>query len=170
MKHTHNKLYYIGPSWIMVFIFAVCAIAFAFFVKFDIRSNLPIYSHFNKPAIFLSCVFGILSTASYTFYPDFFEVRILSITVRRIQWKDVTGAMYIRSVGRKRSSFRYNPYLIICILPCQPTDPCTVDFERFDRKNAQHLIRIPISGKEQEVFELMERLKINIKGIESKNN
>lgn len=165
MKKQSKKLYYIPPCWSLVILFTITAVLFVFFDKYDIRSGLAIYAYFNKPGIILSCIFAILATATYSFYPDRLEVRILLFTIRCICWKDVTGAMYFRSLVDKPSTRRYQPYLIICISPCQPIHPLPVNFAKFDRKNARHLVRIPIPGKEAEVFELMEQLGIKVQGI-----
>lgn len=164
MKTEQNKLYYISPSWNTVLLFIICAISFALLETFDIQSNLAIYAHFHIPAIIISCIFSILATVSYSFYADYFEVRILNFTIRRICWRDVTGAMYFRSLANKRRSTRYDPYLIICLSPCQPVEPCSVNFEKYDRENLRRLIRIPIPGKEVEVFRLMEQLNISVRG------
>ena len=164
MEKEHKRLCYIRPSWTMALLFAVCAIAFILFVRFDVQSKLAIYAYFDKPAIILSCIFSILATTSYSFYTDCLDVRILFFRVRRICWENITGAMYYKTLTSKRRSNFYNPYLIICISPCQPADPKTISFEKYDLKNARHLVRIPIAGREMEVLSLMEHLKVKVQG------
>lgn len=164
MKNTTRKLYYIPPRWGLVILFTIMAVLFAFFDKHDIQSGLAIYAHFNKPGIILSCMLAILATAAYSFYSDRLEVRILLFTIRCIYWKNATGAMYFRSLANKPSTRHYQPYLIICISPCEPVEPSSVDFAEFDRKNLRHLVRIPISGKEAKIFEVMKQLGIKVHG------
>lgn len=164
MKNTTRKLYCIPPCWSLVIIFTITAVLFILFDMYDIQSGLAIYAYFNKPGIILSCIFAILATSTYSFYSDRLEVRILSFTISRICWNKVTGAMYFRSLANKPSTRRYQPYLIICVSPCEPVDPSSVDFAAFDRKNLRHLVRIPISGKETKIFEVMEQLSIKVHG------
>lgn len=165
MKNTTRKLYYIPPRWNLVILFTITAFLYILFDKYDIKSGLAIYAYFNKPGIALSCVLAILATASYSFHLDRLEIRILFFPIRRIYWKDVTGAVYFESLLNKTNARRFQPYLIICIKPCQPVDPLSVDFAAFDRKNARHLARIPISKIEKEVFSVMEHLNIEVHGV-----
>lgn len=165
MKNSNKRIYQISPHWNMVVLFLVCAMLFSLFVKYGVESRLAVFAHFHKPAIILSCVCAILSTASYSFYLDRLEIKILLFSIRRIYWKDVTGAMYFKTLSGKSTVRRYQPYLIICILPCRPVDPLTVNFAEFDRKNARHLVRIPISKIESEVLAVMEQLNICILGV-----
>lgn len=164
MKNPSKQLYYISPRWSLVILFTITAVLFIYFDKYDVRSGLAIYAYFNKPGIILSCIFAILATATYSFCSDRLEVRILLFTIRCIYWKNVTGAMYFRSLANKPSTSRYESYLIICVSPCEPVDPSSVCFAEFDRKNLRHLVRIPISGKETKIFEVMEQLSIKVHG------
>lgn len=161
MNYADRKLYYIPPSWMFVILFAIVACLYGLFIKYDVQSALAIYAYFNKPALFLSCALAILSTTSYSFYPDRLEVRILLFT-RRVYWKDVTGAIYFESLTHKSNAKRKQAYLIICVSPCQPVEPSSVNFASFDRKNLRHLVRIPISKIEKEIFGVMENLRIKV--------
>ena len=165
MKSQSKQLYCIPPCWSLVILFTLSAVLFIFFDKYDIRSGLAIYAYFNKPGVILSCIFAILATSSFSFYSDRLEVCILFFTIRRIYWNNVTGAMYFRSLENRPSARRYQPYLIICISPCLPVDPSSVDFAAFDRKNMRHLVRVPISRKEVKILGVMEQLNIHVEGI-----
>lgn len=162
MNKEHNKLYYIPPSWNTSLIFAFCAFMFFLFIKYDIQSKLAIYTHFHKPAVIISCILAILATTSYSFYSDRLEVSILLFPIRCVYWKNVTGAMYFKSLTSRRNTRHTQPYMIICISPCQPAILAPNNFAKFDRKNARYLVRIPISKIEAEVINLIEQLGIEV--------
>ena len=164
MNNSSERLYYLPPSWGLVILFAICGLIFGLFINYDIQSNLAVFAHFNIPGLALSCIFAILATISYSFYPDRLEIRMLRLTIRRICWKNVTGAMLFESLGKKRRQ----PYLVICVSPCQPIDPRSVEFSQFDRKNLRHIVRIPVPKKTMEILAVFEQLHIKVCGIPEK--